>query len=264
MLYSIFSKSYKSMLLLIGILTLPNILFSQGTANKGESKNAAFLFAYYPKEGMKSHFENGYKRHLNWHKQKNDNLVWYAWYVASGNRLGLFIDGTFGISFADFDNRVDLQGDGADFAQTTAPFVEPEFRSVYILREDLSTGKLLEEWKPSTTVQVHLYVVTIGKEQAFEKLLMDIKEYSNKQTKPPVLTWYRLIDGGENSGYMLMMPKHSWADYDSPYNTLSSFIERIYGKEATQHLETLAAMIKSKYSETWRYREDLSYFPNKE
>ncbi|MCI0695041.1 hypothetical protein L0337_23905 [candidate division KSB1 bacterium] len=60
-----------------------------------------------------------------------------------------------------------------------------------------------------------------------------------------------------------MMPKYGWADYDASRNSLSDFIEKIYGNDATQHLEALAAMIKNKYSETWIYREDLSYFPNK-
>ncbi|MCI0695040.1 hypothetical protein L0337_23900 [candidate division KSB1 bacterium] len=136
------SKSHKSMLLLIGILALPAVVLSQKAADQGESENAAFLFTYYPKEGMKSQFENGYKEHLNWHRQKNDNLVWYAWYVASGNRLDLFIDGAFGISFADFANRVDLRGDVADFAQTTAPFVKPEFRSLHGI--DLLTAEKIQ------------------------------------------------------------------------------------------------------------------------
>jgi len=83
--------------------------------------NAAFLFAYYPKEGQQSNFENGYKQHLKWHEEKNDPLPWYGWNVISGDRPGLFIDGTFGISYEALDNRVDKPGANEVFERLFDP-----------------------------------------------------------------------------------------------------------------------------------------------
>src|SRR5258706_9722604 len=72
---------------------------------RGPAGQAAFLFAYHLKPGMQASFDEGYRRHLAWHQGKRDTLVWYAWYVTSGERTGLFIDGSFGAPFAAFDQR---------------------------------------------------------------------------------------------------------------------------------------------------------------
>ena len=139
-----------ALLMIVEFCHIPLCAYAQDKGGSINSGNAAYLFAYYPKEGKRTDFEEGYRRHLDWHSQKNDQLVWYAWYVIFGERLGFFIDGTFGITIKAFDERVDQKGDRADFAKTTAPFSDPVFRNNYRLRAELSTGYLLEDWKSIT------------------------------------------------------------------------------------------------------------------
>jgi hypothetical protein len=242
------------------VSTWPSFSFSQDSPKSGGSGSAAFLFSYTPKPGQRSDFENGYKVHLDWHRRNQDPLNWYAWYVVTGKRVGLFVDGTFGVALAALDNRVDPQGDRVDFAQTTAPFAVPESRSIFLLREDLSTARFLEDTKPSPMVQVHRYVIHVGKEIGFERILSSVKDRLENQGSARRFACYRLIDGGAATSYLLLMPRTSWADYAGT-DLLSDALAEAFGQEASEYLKNLASAVKSTYSETWAYRSDLSYLP---
>ena len=223
---------------------------------------AAFLFAYHPKPGMQAQFDEGYRRHLRWHEEKKDPLVWYGWYVTSGERTGMFVDGSFGVPFAAFDRRVEPKADAADFAQTSAPFADTAFRSTYRLRPDLSTGQPLEERQPSPQVEVVHYVLHSGMERIFEEVIGKLRAALTQTGGAPVHTWYELVVGGESPGYMLMVPRRGWADYDAARQTLGSILERAYGPQGAQALrQSLATAVDHARSELWSYRPDLSYFP---
>jgi hypothetical protein len=226
------------------------------------SGTAAFLFAYHPKPGMQAQFDEGYRRHLRWHEEKKDPLVWYGWYVASGERTGMFIDGSFGAPFAAFDRRVEPKADAADFAQTSAPFADTAFRSTYRLRPDLSTGQPLEERRPSPQVEVVHYALHPGMERIFEEVIGKLHAALRQTRGAPVHTWYELVVGGESPSYMLMVPRQGWADYDAAPQTLGAVLERAYGPaEARALRQSLAAAVDHTRSELWSYRQDLSYFP---
>lgn len=245
-------------------LSAPNFsgaLAGAQSASQTEA-TAAFLFAYEVKEGQRGLFEEGYRRHLDWHRRKEDPLLWYAWDVASGERTGLFIDGTFGRPFGAFDQRVDPAGDGADFAQTAAPFATTAFRSFYRLRPDLSTGKPLEERRPSPQVDVVHYVLHAGMEGRFERVLAELREALAAGEEKPVYTWYELVTGGESPGYMLMIPRRSWAELDTNWQTITAVISESHGpEEAAEILDELTRAVRYVRRETWAYRQDLSNLP---
>lgn len=237
------------------------ILVAPGRAQQ-EAGTAAFLFAYHPKPGMQAQFEEGYRRHLRWHEEKKDPLVWYGWYVSSGERTGMFIDGSFGAPFAAFDRRVEPRADAADFAQTSAPFADTAFRSTYRLRRDLSTGQPLEDRRPSPQVEVVHYVLHPGMEKDFEEVIDRLRAALAQAQGSPVHTWYELVVGGESPGYMLMVPRQGWADFEAAAPTLDAVLERAYGPEQARALsQSLAAAVDHVRSELWSYRQDLSYFP---
>lgn len=224
---------------------------------------AAFLFAYHPKPGMQAQFDEGYRRHLRWHEEKKDALVWYGWYVSSGERTGMFIDGSFGVPFAAFDRRVEPKADAADFAQTSAPFADTAFRSTWRLRPDLGTGQLLEERKPSPHVEVVHYVLHPGLQRTFEEVIGKWRAALSRTQGAPVHTWYELVVGGESPGYMLMVPRQGWGDYETAAARLDAVLESAYGaQQARGLLQSLAAAVDHSRSELWSYRQDLSYFPS--
>lgn len=246
--------------LVMVLLLAAGVCRSQQQDVKG---NAAYLFAYYPKENAQTLFENGYKKHLSWHAGKDDPLVWYAWYVQTGERLGMFIDGSFGISHRAFANRVEPASDGTDFAQTTAPFVTDAFRKIYQLKPALSTASLLEDHKPSATIEVYTIVVEQGMESNFEQVIGTLRNKLNPSTGKLSFTLYQLLSGGEQSGYMLMIPRDGYAGFShSTFTSIGQLIQQTFSpKEAATLNKQLSACIKEVRSETWGYRPDLSLIP---
>ena len=213
---------------------------------------------------MRSRFVEGYRRHLDWHRQHDDPLAWYGWFVSSGERVGLFIDGSFGAPYAAFDHRVNPTGDRANAAQNVAPFVDPAFRSTYVLRPTLSTGRLLEEHEPSPSIQVVYYTLRPGMQHRFEEALAELRAVLDRAEDPPVYTWYQLIVGGEHPAFMLMIPRYGWADYATGA-AIRAIVRRAFEpEEAAALLKMMLGAVEDVRSEVWSYREDLSYFPNRE
>ena len=227
-------------------------------AQAGKEKTG-FIFGYKVKDGMTKLFEDGYKRHLNWHKEKNDKLVWYSWYVATGERTGIFIDGSFGSPLKAFDERVDIAGDAADFEITTAPFADALFRSIMICKENLSTATLLEEQKPSKLIQVVVYNLFNGKGESFESIFEELIKNVDKQKVK--FTLYETIDGSESPQYILMIPRSGYADYNSNYSVERIISENFDKSKSSELLKSVNNSVKDSNSETWGYRANLSYFP---
>lgn len=253
-----------SRLIPVSLLFSTAVTVAQKQSPIEQQNTAAFLFSYTPKEGMNEQFDAGYKKHLEWHRQHKDPLLWYAWYVVFGDRLGMFIDGCFGSTFAAFDERVSPAEDRVDFEQTTAPYADPVFRTAYTLRSDLSTATPLEDRKPSPMVHVGYYQIHPGKQAAFEKVLRAVKQYLQNVTDSLDMTWYELTAGG-NPIYMLMVPLSGWSDYPKASFSLEKLIRQGYNvNKADSFLEAIATSIDQRGSEIWAYQSDLSYFPEKE
>src|SRR3712207_695819 len=101
---------------------------------------AARIVVIKPKDGMQKQFEEGYKRHLEWHRRNHDPWAWYGWQVVAGSRLGYFIDGTFGHRWEDFGAPVGPAEDAADNALNVAPYGDFLSLAHYVLRPEVSRG----------------------------------------------------------------------------------------------------------------------------
>ena len=225
--------------------------------------DAAHLFGYFPKAGMEARFDAGYRRHLAWHRGRHDPLVWYGWYVASGDRAGMFIDGSFGAPFAAFDRRVDPDGDAADAATNVTPFASSAFRASYRLRREFSTGFPLERWQPSKSVQVFHYTLKPGTSRRFEAVLRGARAELQRHPDAPAHTWYELVVGGSSPGYLLMIARDDWKSYDEHVEGMEALFASSADARTGDLLDVLAASVAAVDSETWNYREDLSYFPER-
>lgn len=238
-------------------LLLPSIGLAQTPTGE-----AAQLYVYKLKEGMQQLFEEGYKRHLAWHRQHEDSLVWYGWMVTSGERRGYFINGTFGNRWQAFDERVDLAGDRADAMLNVAPYAEPISISSFRYRSDLSTSPFLEERVPTSRLRVFYYYLHPGAEHRFDEVIKQLMA-ALRQTEPaPPQAWYQLLEGGEYPCYVLMIPQQHWADYEEEEASLTAqVISNLSSTAADAALATITQVVRRVYSETWSYRADLSYFP---
>lgn len=222
-----------------------------------DSGDAAHLFAYRAQPGQQTQMEAGYRQHLQWHRQHRDPLVWYGWMVSDGPRMGMFVDGSFGAPFAAFDQRVDPQGDGADAQQHFSPHAEPVFRASYRLRRDLSSAFPLEQWAPTPRMEVTRYVVTPGQRARFEQA---VRAANQALPSAAAHTWYESVSGAE-SGYLLLIARQGWADYDAPADHLDALLARSRDPQATRLRGELADLVQATQTETWEYRSDLSLIP---
>jgi hypothetical protein len=218
--------------------------------------SAAHFYFYRPAAGMEQAFEQGYRRHLQWHRQHRDPLAWYGWTVADGARAGQFVDASVGEPFAAFDRRVDPAGDAADAQVNVLPFAHALARPTYVLRPELGTGTPLEQGRPGTTVQVTVFRLRPGREVRFERAVLAARRVLESLPGAPAHTWYRLVVGGDAPQYLLMVSREGWASYDRFDRDLAALLADDGGA-----LEDYAAAVRSAETETWRYRPELSLIP---
>jgi hypothetical protein len=224
-------------ILTAALLVLAN---ASSLAAQRTTDSAAFLFGYRIKAGQTAAFAEGYRKHLEWHREHGDSLSWLGWFVLDGPDAGMFVDGTFGKPFAAADARVDPAGDAADAARTVAPYGDLALREVYRLRGDLSTASALEAGKPGAAQQVMRLRVAPGRREQFETAARSV-------VKRPAAEYslYELTSGGEEGTYLLIA---QLAGYRSL--TDRSAVRRL--------LDAAGASIVRAESAVWMYRADLS------
>lgn len=240
------------------VIAIPAILLSSPTMMLGQQETSGgFLFAYQPDPGERSAFEEGYRRHLDWHREKADSLAWYGWSVLAGPRLGQFVDGAFGMPFAAIDARVDPAGDAADAAETFRPHGTPTGRKLLLLRPDLSSATPLEDLDPTSFVQVVHYTVGPGDMGRLERAF-DAMRRATRRNSLLRYTVYEVVAGGE-LGFLLMVWRDGMRSFDhverNPERTFRTYIAEEVGGRSEQMQSLRIDMT----SELWRYRPDLTY-----
>jgi len=237
--------------LLFAVLAL--LLISPVKARQGM---AAHFFVYQVKPGAQAKFEEGYRHHLGWHRSHHDPLVWYGWTVADGRREGYFIDANVGTSFAAFDHRVDVEQDGADFKASVTPYVTPQAQLAYELLPDLSYGTPLENRKPSAMVQATYFNLRPGTEASFERVLQAARRVLASNPGTPPHTWYRLVTGGDQPQYMLLVARANGASYDTFRKDVADLLA-----SDQNALRDFMLAVRSSTTESWQYHPDLSNLP---
>ncbi|MCI0673064.1 MAG: hypothetical protein L0Y64_21655 [Myxococcaceae bacterium] len=209
------------------------VLLGAAAAHAQGSGTYARITVLVPKEGMAREFEDGYRRHLEWHKQNGDRWAWYGWTVATGERAGVFIDGTFGRTGEELDAPVAPAEDRADNAKNVFPHARLGTTAVYRFRPELSRGTaalLASPWATFATIQVRS-----GREKDFESALQ------RHRTDGRLV--FELVSGGELGSYVVFVPGER----------MSQLLQRsaVPSSDAIVSVRTEAA----------RYRPDLTYVP---
>lgn len=220
------------------------------------TEDGAHFYYYRPVAGMQDKFEDGYRHHLAWHREHGDRLVWYGWTIDNGVRAGQFVDANVGEPFAAFDRRVDAEGDGKDFKQYVAPYAVPTAQETYELLRDVSFRTPLESRQPSASMQVFTYRVRPGMEARFEAALHAVLPVLRGSPDAPAHTWYRLVVGGARPTYVLQIARPDWASYDRFNRSVGDLLASYPAA-----LADYAAAVSEIESETWTYRQALSYLP---
>lgn len=219
--------------------------------------SVAQLYFYTIKD--QSAFEEGYRRHLHWHAAHNDPLVWYAWNVDSGTRKDLFVDGTFGATFAGLDARPDLSGDGADFGRNVTPYVSAVDIETWTLWAQPSTATPLEDRRPNATIDVFLLQVNPEEVSSFEA---EVEALAGTKRDAIKLSWYRMARGNNLPTYVLLLTRKNWVDLESAGPMLNEMLAKAYASTPTQAAEVLRH-VRTIRTETWTYEPRLALIPGR-
>lgn len=221
--------------LILLILLSPAITFAQ-------SRGLAHFVTWKPKPGMGKDFEEGYKRHLQWHKNAGDTWNWYGWSFISGPRSGQFMDATIDHAFEDFDKPVDPDGDAADNAKNTVPYAD------FLTSSKLVTINNLSNPGPDGLRAKYMKLITLQVLNEYRAEFM-IRQYRNRcdMNKLKFFVTYKTFDGGRIDHWYVLVGANSWADFEHMAAHNDKLID--------------STVVKSVTTETLRYREDLSQFP---
>lgn len=108
-----------------GTLIATLLLSLADTAFAQEGGDVGRVVFVTPKAGMVQQWEEAYRRHVDWHRGRNDSWSWPVWQIISGERSGQFAIGTFGHKWKDMDrgdfgvqNSADAQKNQGQFAES--------------------------------------------------------------------------------------------------------------------------------------------------
>lgn len=209
-------------------------------AQQPAATTIARTFELRARPGLAGALDAGYRRHLDWHAGAGDRWGWYLWEITNGERAGLYVDGTFGHAWSDFDAAVDPSGDGADNEVNVEPFATRGANHVWRLRPELSGAAFEPDASP--LVRHAEYHVRPGAEVAFTAALQRLRAAAG--ARPYAV--YELVSGGAPGTYVMWAPARTWAELGA----LNEWVA-----EANREL---AASADQARVELWRLRRDLS------
>jgi hypothetical protein len=149
--------------------------------------------------------EEGYIRHLEWHRQAKDKFNWFSYsFWSSTERQRWIIYATFGHTSSELSNPVSPAEDQRD-AIINIPHVQYTGSSVYEFLPALSRGNSVPS--PALKAEYTTVEVNFGEGKAFEDALA--AEQSGLQGET---LWYRMVEGGSMPRYIRLRPRASLAN----------------------------------------------------
>jgi hypothetical protein len=226
--------------------------------------NIAGLEFQTPKNGMVKQYEDGRKAKVEWHKQQKDKEPLYVSEIMTGENMGTYIVGRFGMHWADMDKpSVPDAADLEQYNKLIGQYVEKLTSAYY---------EYLPKWSnPSTDmsakyIEVISFHVRYGKGDDFRSAVAKVHEANQKVKSPSHYSWYHLVNGGPGGTYVLTIDHANWASFedDPAIKPLRDRLREAFGEqEATSVIDRLNSSIEATYSDLIQPRADLSYMPAK-
>jgi hypothetical protein len=211
------------------------------------------------KPGMEAKFEEGLKRHNDFHRRLGDPMALSTCQVESGPNTGAYVRIAGERHWKDFDaEAANAKADAADTAVNTDPYIASAETLYYRLLPDVS--RMRES--PAAMYAIAFYHVKFGKTDDFVRAIGKISEGIGKTQWPVHYAWFALVNGGDAPEFVLSMPRDKWADFAPPEKPFDKMLEEAYGRsEAESILETFDHSVSGVSSEIIGCRADLSYAP---
>ena len=209
-----------------------------------------------PKPGMEQQFEQGRKRHSDFHRAQNDTWTVLVYQVATGDHAGSYVSVQPGRSWKDFDSRAAFDKlDAADVAKNMGTYSTSGPRVFLVYRPDLS---LTKEGPPARMATVTHFYVMPEHIREFEDGIKGVNAAIQKTNYPAKPSrWYQLVSGAEGPQYVLVTDRTAWADLEPPAQRLDEAL----GADGAQALAAVRRATKHTYTDVVEFRPDLSYIP---
>jgi hypothetical protein len=237
-------------------------LFAVGALAQDKTGTIAALEFQTPKNGMVKQYEDGRKAKADWHKQQKDKDALLVSEILTGENMGTYIVGRFGLHWADMDKpSVTDAADLEQYKKVIGPSVEKLTSAYY---------EFLPKWSnPSPDMNAkYISVVTFhvryGKGDDFQSAIAKVHEANQKLKTPAHYSWFRLVNGGPGGTFVLTTDHPNWASFedDPAVKPLRDRLREAFGEqEATSVIERLDASVEGTTSELIQPRPDLSYVP---
>jgi hypothetical protein len=221
----------------------------------------AMVLTVSPKDGAYQQLEQALTRHYQWHRSQKDAYAWFVWEVATGDRVGGFVIGSFGHHWKDLDTRAAFdKSDDADFVANVLPSTSAVVPAFYAFIPEVSRPTGAKE--PAPMAQLTHYFVKPAGIPEFNDALKEIKAAQDKANYPVHSSWYRLVSGGDGPHYVLATDRASFADFEPPEKSLEAVLVDAYGaSRAVALINAVRGNTVRTYSEILRYRPDIGYTP---
>ena len=235
------------------------LLLALPVAAQEDGGNIAEILCDKIQPGKVKQYEEGSKKHIDWHRKQNDPWTWVAWEVITGEDTGTYCWGSFGHNWEDFDSPgAPPDADEANWQETGAPFVQSREVSFWTTLPDVSNPS---EGQAAMT-SVTFFHTRYGTEEKFNHLIGEFHKAIEKTNMPWNYEWYALVSGGNEGTYALVLPRPNFAAFNPTGKPFPKMLEEAYGKAgADALLAKWRKVVKSANSELTRSRTDLSYIP---
>lgn len=158
-------------------------------------------------DGHSVEWQEGYIRHLEWHRRVKDPFNWYSYEIwASSERQRWIIYATFGHAASSLSNPISPADDERDNLVNVLPHAQFLGNWVYEYLPTLSRGNSHGVPTPVARAEYTTVELTQGSGKAFEAYLATEQPKLQGET-----LWYRMVVGGEPPRYVRLRPRASLA-----------------------------------------------------
>jgi hypothetical protein len=216
-----------------------------------------------PKAGMKDKWEEGTKKHMAFHREKDDSWQWFVWEIVSGENAGDFVVGTFEHKWADFDNMpLDRAEDLANRKMNSGPYTESA-NIKYIADMPKHSVPPADGTPPGKLVSLVTVNAKPDKADAYMNAVRKISDAITKTGSDTKYYFSRAVTGGRQPSFIVFLPNKGWAGMAPSGTPFPKMLEEAYGNtEAEAIIRTLDESIYDYRTTLLAYREDLSYMPS--
>lgn len=212
-----------------------------------------------PKAGETLQWEAAYKKHVEWHRSKNDASSWPVWEIITGERAGHYAIGTFSHHWKDLDRALGAE-DSTHAREYLDRHTESATMEVWRYRPGVSNPPKGDEAPAYAAVYYrHLNQGMTGTYTGAVRKINDAIVQADWG-----VGYYRnvYVNSGDEPMAVRWVARRTWEDFAPPALSFPRLLEQAYGKEeAAAITDALNRAVHRGWSEIWAYRPDLSYAP---